>query len=106
MKIGIDLLGRYLYNINIRYRKTERVKTMTEYTFEELGYFTKTEAEAIKEVMDGKTYMQFEIAYCNNAGNYIMTVRTHEEDVTKEELKNFFIGCVFSELRYHQLFNK
>lgn len=75
---------------------------MKEYIFEELGYFTKNEIEAIKKVMDGKTYMQFEVTHSNSVANCILIVRTHE-DVTEEELKNIFLASALSEMRYHQL---
>lgn len=75
---------------------------MKEYIFEELGYFTKNEIEAIKKVMDGKTYMQFEVTHSNSVVNCILIVRTHE-DVTEEELKNMFLASALSEMKYHQL---
>lgn len=70
---------------------------MKEYTFSELGYFTKSECENIKAAIDGKTYMHFEVSYCNFAGNCILVVRT-DYDATEAEIKNFFLSCALSTL--------
>lgn len=35
---------------------------MEEYTFEELGYFTKSTCEKIKEKMKRKIYMKFDVS--------------------------------------------
>ena len=65
---------------------------MKEYTFEELGYFSERECEAIKEQLQGRTYMNFDIAWSNCAGNCTLIVRTNYED-TEKEIKNFFLHC-------------
>lgn len=70
---------------------------MKEYTFEELGYFTETACEKIKEKMQGKTYMNFEIAYINCAGNCTLIIKTDYE-VEPQEIKNFFLNCALSQL--------
>lgn len=38
---------------------------MKEYTFEELGYFAERECEAIKEQLQGYSYMNFDITWSN-----------------------------------------
>ena len=68
---------------------------MKEYTFEELGYFTERECEAIKEQLQGYSYMNFDIAWSNCAGNCTLIVRTDYED-TEKKIKNFFLHCVIS----------
>lgn len=68
-----------------------------EYPITELGYFTKTEAEAIKKEMDGKTYMRFQVGYSNFAGNYTLIIKT-DYDETEEEIKNTFLHCCLSAL--------
>lgn len=65
---------------------------MREYTFEELGYFSERECEAIKEQLQGYSYMNFDIAWSNCAGNCTLIVRTSYED-TEKEIKNFFLHC-------------
>ena len=70
---------------------------MREYVFTELGYFTKSECEAIKKAMDGKTYMNFKVSFSNCAGNCTLIVKTDYED-TESEIKNFFIACALSEI--------
>ena len=41
---------------------------MKEYTFEELGYFAERECQAIKDCLQGYSYMNFDIAWSNQAG--------------------------------------
>ena len=40
---------------------------MKEYTFEELGYFAERECQAIKDCLQGYSYMNFDIAWSNQA---------------------------------------
>lgn len=70
---------------------------MKEYTFSELGYFTKSECENIKAAIDGKTYMRFQVGYSNFAGNYTLIIKT-DYDETEEEIKNTFLHCCLSAL--------
>ena len=68
---------------------------MREYAFEELGYFTESACKKIKEKMQGKTFMNFDITYSNFAGNCILIIRTdYKED--PQEIKNFFLNCALS----------
>lgn len=66
---------------------------MKEYWFNELGYFTKPVVEQIKRIMDGTTFMNFEVCYSNYAGNYTLGVKTAYDD-TEEEIKQFFLNAV------------
>lgn len=65
---------------------------MREYTFTELGYFTESECMAIKECLQGKTYMNFDIAWSSYAGNCTLIIKTAYED-SETEIKNFFLNC-------------
>lgn len=49
---------------------------MKEYTFEELGYFTERECQAIKDSLQGHSYTNFDIVWSNQAGNCILILRT------------------------------
>lgn len=70
---------------------------MKEYTFEELGYFSERECEAIKEQLQGYSYMNFDIAWSNCAGNCTLIVRTNYED-SEKEIKNFFLHCALGRI--------
>lgn len=67
----------------------------TEAIFTELGYFTDSECKAIKEELQGYSYMNFEVSWSNCASNCTLIVRT-DYDTTKKELKNFFLHCVIN----------
>ena len=70
---------------------------MKEYCLKELGYFTVSECEKIKKVMNNKTYMNFVIKYSNYAGNCKLFVCSDYEE-TEEEIKNFFLWACLAEL--------
>lgn len=70
---------------------------MKEYTFEELGYFTERECQAIKDSLQGHSYMDFDIVWSNQAGNCILILRTDYRD-TSENIKNFFLHCIISQI--------
>lgn len=65
---------------------------MKEYVFEELGYFTETVCQRIKNAMDGATFMGFEISWSNHAGNCTLVIATDYEG-SEQEIKNFFLAC-------------
>lgn len=71
---------------------------MKEYTFEELGYFTNSQIENIKKVMDDRTFMNFKVSSCNMAGNHILIIKTDYKD-SEENIKNFFIHCAIGSLK-------
>lgn len=54
------------------------------------GYFTRNQAEKIKEVMTGLSYMDFKIDMSGDRINTTITVSTHEEGITKSKLKETF----------------
>ena len=68
-----------------------------EYIFTELGYFTDSECEAIKEALQGKSYMNFDISWSSFAGNCTLIMKTDYED-EPQEIKNFFLSFAFREL--------
>lgn len=70
---------------------------MKEYWFHELGYFTESSVEKIKQKLDGKSFMSFKVLYSNCCGNCFLGVATDYEG-TEQEIKNFFIGCALEYL--------
>lgn len=70
---------------------------MKQYTFTELGYFTKSTIEKIAKAMNGKTMMKFNVKSSNFAGNHTLIIET-DYDATEEEIKNFFIGAILEYL--------
>lgn len=72
---------------------------MKEIVLNELGYFSERECKAIKEEMQGKTLLDFDISWSKcGVANCILIVRT-DEDVEEEEMKDKFMGaclrCIF-----------
>lgn len=69
--------------------------------FDELGYFSESECQRIKEIMDGKSFMDFDVSWSNQAGNCILIVATdYYNNPTREdaeEVKRFFISCFMRE---------
>ena len=68
-----------------------------EYVFTELGFFGERECEAIKEAMQGKTYMNFNVKWSNFAGNCTLIICTDYED-TESKIKNFFLHCALGQI--------
>ena len=69
-----------------------------EYRLHELGYFTDTACQRIKEKLEGKTYMHFQIGWSNWANvNCVLIIKT-DYDATPEEIKNTFIWLALNEL--------
>lgn len=68
-----------------------------EYTFTELGFFREEKCKAIKEAMQGKTYMNFEIKWSYYAGNCTLIICTDYEG-TESEIKNFFLHCALGQI--------
>ena len=70
---------------------------MVEICLNDLGYFTQTQAEKIKQKMTDKSFYKFEISYSNWAGNCTLIVRT-KQDTTQQELKEMFLHCCLWEI--------
>lgn len=71
---------------------------MNEYVLSELGFFTENTCRKIKEIMDGKTYMGFEVAWSNCAGNCTLIIKTDYIDYQDNDTKNFFLNALLSEM--------
>ena len=80
---------------------------MKEIIFDELGYFTKKQCEAIKELAEDQTYMKFKISYSCYMGeaNCTLIIKTDYEE-TEENIKNFFIHYIFQEIYFLIIANK
>lgn len=62
------------------------------------GYFTKEQCERIKEVLQGKTYMNFDISYSNcGAWNCNLFVKVSDK-YSEQEVKDFFFYVALCEL--------
>ena len=70
---------------------------MKEIYFEEIGYFTATECEKIKKIMDGRTYMRFEVIYSNCVGNCTIGCKT-DYDAPESEIRNFFLHALIGNM--------
>lgn len=70
---------------------------MGEYVFSELGYFTEKQCHAIKDVMQGETYMHFDIAWSNHAGNCTLIVRSNYE-TNPRKIQELFLHCVLGQI--------
>ena len=68
---------------------------MKQVTFSELGYFTEKQIDAIKDELDGVSYMSFNVTSSNYAGNRTLIVSTDYE-ADEEEIKNMFLNCALS----------
>lgn len=71
---------------------------MKEYVFDELGFFAESDCKAIKEEMDGSTYMNFSVNYSNIGGNCTLIIST-SYDATPEEMRDLFTACLFCKIR-------
>lgn len=91
---------KYLHMLKCICRKeSERGTEMTEVFFEDIGYLCKSEVEAVKNALEGKTYMHFKIsAGICGGGNYRLIVRTEHEDTTEEELRGSFTRALVTEI--------
>lgn len=60
------------------------------------GYFTETTCKKLKEKMDGKSFMNFQISYSNCCGNCNLIVRG--EASSKKDLQEMFFHYALSML--------
>lgn len=83
--------------------KTSRIKHWIEKSreiwFDELGFFTKRAIDNIKSVLDGKTFMDFEVISSNQAGNYSLGLVVNDSDRSDDDIKNFFLNVALSNLK-------
>lgn len=73
-------------------------KDYVEHVFTELGNFQVSECEAIKERLEGRSFMHFEIRWSNWAGNCTLVVGSHRPETTEQELTEMFLHCALSEI--------
>ena len=72
---------------------------MTTITLSELGYFSKNQVNRIKEKLEGKTFMKFEISSGGiGTMNQVLTVSTNRPDTPEEELRGMFLNVALNEL--------
>ncbi len=62
------------------------------------GYFTEDQCKRLKEKLQGKTFLHFDIAYSNECGNCTLIVRTNNTNYSLAEMKEMFISYCISEL--------
>lgn len=67
------------------------------------GLYSNNEAQRIKEVLDGKTFYEFEVQYGGTAENNQVTIITFyepfsEEENFEEEFKSMIISFIASSL--------
>ena len=70
---------------------------MNEIIFTDLGYFTEKTAKKVQELMQNRSFMNFQVSYSNCAGNCILIVRTDYE-ASEEKIKKFFLNCLITDL--------
>ena len=70
---------------------------MKQVVFNELGYFTENQIEAIKDELNMASYMLFNVSSSNCAGNRTLIVSTDYE-ADEEEIKNMFLHCALSSI--------
>ena len=68
-----------------------------EYILDELGYFDIDTLKRVKEKMDGKSYMDFEIAWSGTGPNCILIIKTQCK-FSKKHIKEHFMWCVLNNL--------
>ena len=61
------------------------------------GYFSNDQCKKIKEKLQGKTFMNFNIEYGGIAGNNTIIVSSNVENYSDEELKEMFIYSALTE---------
>ena len=67
---------------------------MKEVIMNELGFLSEQDCQRIKRAMDGKSYLQFEVAWSNCAGNCTLIVRVGDESRTDNEVRRLFLGVL------------
>lgn len=65
--------------------------THTTFISHTVGRFTQAEGEKIRERLQGKTYMQFEVLVCPAGGEWEVIIQTHRLATTQQDLTNMII---------------
>ena len=65
------------------------------------GYYSQTDAEKVKAILQGRSFMNFQVGIANIAGNCCISIHTDyydDDEMTKEEkqaaLRDFIIFCL------------
>lgn len=80
------------------------MKSIREYTFAELGFFTEQDCESIREKCEG-TFMNIRVSWSNYAGNCTLIICSDygTEDMTYEEsekeVKSMFLHKALTALK-------
>lgn len=64
---------------------------------ESIGRAAKSSETGINKKMEGKTFMNFEVAYSNFAGNCTLIIKTDYE-AEPQKIKNFFLYFALNQL--------
>lgn len=63
-------------------------------SFEIPGYFARSDAENIKNKIEGKTFFKFKIEYASLAGNCVVRVSSETPGYTVQEMRETFYNYV------------
>lgn len=67
------------------------------------GYFLKSEAEKIKEIMTGKTYHHFKVDYSNECGNCTIVVESNEYEENEYDTKEEYQKALEDDFMYYTI---
>jgi len=67
---------------------------MKEVIMNELGFLSEQDCQRIKNAMDGKSYLQFDVVWSNCTGNCTLIVRVEDENRPDKEVKGLFLGVL------------
>ena len=62
------------------------------------GYFNNKQCERIKEKVQGKTYLNFNVEYGGIAGNNTMIITSNIEGCSDKELETMFIFYALNQI--------
>ncbi len=71
---------------------------MKEYALTELGYFTPSACAAIKERMEGKTFMNFHVKWSGSGTMNCILIIATDYDANREDIVRMFLNSVLSKL--------
>lgn len=97
-----EIYNTYCISSMKRYKTFKNLKQkelkMTEICLTDLGYFTQSRAEKIKQKLQDKSFYHFKVDYSNFAGNCTLIVRTDRAETNEQELKEMFLHCCLNEI--------
>lgn len=71
---------------------------MKEYVLTELGYFTPSDCEKIKERTEGKTFMKFHVSWSVMASVNCTLIISTDYDAPRDEIVGMFLNMALSQL--------